>query len=645
MPRLTWGAPEKRFFDTGLDRGVLYPKGIPPLGRIIAKNISDAPRGLAQQGSSTVEVKRNLAGNPRNPLVFGNNTQWITSNNQSLENHPLGFAVGGQVYRNPATNPGESPGTLASVYNIDGMGDTATSRFIGAYVCSTRKARARVNAGTAQSASMVLEANQWYWIQTPTAGASWSGLVVSTFDNGAATLADKVYISGVLASTRKYSYFDGGIPGVNGLSNSWVGSPNSSESRAVGAVPRAYFVMNGTAAIQDTHRGDGVNVWNNGGTGMYTTGAEAVSSGFYYSARLELSRIPGEEAVGSINPQLWDGDSYIASASPIELNTLPADGSPIVVDIVATTPASNTNQAPTVFLYTNVGDEKFHVSKVLIQRVSKLGAKTENYFDGNSTSGAYKFVWLGAENNSMSTKQEILPLSVPWDGLSSVDEQGADGAAEYYVDGRPFLYLPRPKEYKASLKAYTYPDAFSEIMGVSEIADGMYLDSQMGDAFDLSYRTLVGNAVNGTEHGYKIHLVYNATVTPQALTYDTMGDSINPTAFSWDIQAVPVPVDGFRPTAHIIIDTRNMTKSKVTAIEDLLYGSDEVIPHMPSPQTIFDLLSFGDVIIVTDNGDGTFTVEGSYENVYMVEPGVFRVDNVDAVDNGDGTFTISSTGL
>jgi hypothetical protein len=272
------------------------------------------------------------------------------------------------------------------------------------------------------------------------------------------------------------------------------------------------------------------------------------------------------------------------------------------------------------------------------------GNKIPPYFSGATPQdGYYTYHWVGAINASKSIARERLTLSVPWTGLSSVDEEGGDGASAYYVDGRPFLFLPKPKEYKATLKAYTYPDEFSDIMGVTEVADGMYLDSQPGKAFDLSYRTLVGNATEGVDHGYKIHLVYNATVTPQALTYESLSNSINPTTFSWEIQAVPVRVEGFRPTAHIVIDTRHMDQKKINAIEALLYGSDEEVPHLPSPQVIFDLLSFGDTIIVTDNGDGTFDVTGSYENVYMVGPGVFRVDNVDGQDNGDGTFTISTT--
>lgn len=233
--------------------------------------------------------------------------------------------------------------------------------------------------------------------------------------------------------------------------------------------------------------------------------------------------------------------------------------------------------------------------------------------------------------------------AVAWNGLTSVEETGAESASAYFIDGRPYLFLPKPKEFQASIKAYTYPDEFSALMGVVEATDGMYLDSQQSDSFDLTYRTLIGNAAEGTEAGYKIHLIYNATVTPQGSTYQTLSDSVNPTEFSWEIQAVPVVVDGYRPTAHITIDTRHMDVTRLGEIEALLYGDVSTEPSIPDPQTIFDMLSFGDAIVITDNGDGTWTAEGSYHNIYMIGDEIFEIDNVDAVDNGDGTYTISST--
>lgn len=233
--------------------------------------------------------------------------------------------------------------------------------------------------------------------------------------------------------------------------------------------------------------------------------------------------------------------------------------------------------------------------------------------------------------------------AVPWNGLMSVDEGGQEGSAAYYIDGRPFLFLPKPKEFTATLKAFTYPDEFAAVMGVTEATPGMYLDSQQSDAFGLSYRTLIASGSQDMSAGYKIHLVYNATVDMQGITYQTLAGDISPVEFAWDIQAVPVAISGYRPTAHVIIDTRHMDEIKLHDLEVVLYGDENTTATMPDPQTIFDLLSYGDTIIITDNGDGTWTAEGSYGNIYMIGDGIFEIDNVNAVIYGDGTYDISST--
>jgi hypothetical protein len=233
--------------------------------------------------------------------------------------------------------------------------------------------------------------------------------------------------------------------------------------------------------------------------------------------------------------------------------------------------------------------------------------------------------------------------AVPWNGLISVDENGGDASQIYYQDGRPYLIVPQPKEFTATIRAYTYPEEFSAAMGLVEAADGAYLDSQMGEQFSLSYRTLIGDAVSGDQAGYKIHLIYNATVAPPAYSSTSLSDSVNPNELSWDIATVPEPVAGYRDMAHVVIDTRRMGQKRLQVIEAILYGSGNSNPRMPSPSTVLNLVSFGDVITITDNGDGTWTAEGSLDNVHMLDDEVFEINNVDAVDNGDGTYTITTT--
>lgn len=412
--------------------------------------------------------------------------------------------------------------------------------------------------------------------------------------------------------------------GVN--TTGWIANSNTSIARSTA---QAYV---GSACLALTATGAG------GQVSAYTANLTVVPGVKYtFSVYLRGATV-GRSANMQIN---WINSvgGYLSSSYGVSVSTTTTGWTRAFVTGFAPT------GAVTAYAFPNVA-----ASGVVVGEVHYMDAAMLNtdvlipYFDGDTLdTGLISYEWTGVAGSSSSVKREIQTKAVPWMGLQSVDEEGGESAAAYYIDGRPFLFLPKPKEFKANLKAITYPDAFYEIMGVQEVADGMYLDSQPGDTFDLSYRTLVGNGLDGLDHGYKIHLIYNCSVAPQSTTYESTSAEINPTSFAWEIQAVPVPVEGFRSTAHIIIDTRHMQQSKIDAVEAMLYGSETTLSNMPSPQVIFDLLSYGDTIIVTDNGDGTFDVTGSYENVYMIDEGVFRVDNVDGQDNGNGTFTISTT--
>lgn len=234
--------------------------------------------------------------------------------------------------------------------------------------------------------------------------------------------------------------------------------------------------------------------------------------------------------------------------------------------------------------------------------------------------------------------------AVLWNGLTGVDEAGGDSTESYYLDGRPYVNVPKPKEFAATIKAYTYPDEFSALMGLVEIADGMYLDSQMGDSFGLSYRTRIGNVVDGPQFGYKIHLIYNATVAPTDISYTPIEDTINPVEFSFNISAVPIAIPGYRGSAHIVIDTRHVDPNDLVKLEALLYGTGNSTGFLPDPSVILDMLSFTSGITITDNMDGTWTAEGPYVDIIKLPDGTFEIQNANSLDNGNGTYEIASTG-
>lgn len=231
--------------------------------------------------------------------------------------------------------------------------------------------------------------------------------------------------------------------------------------------------------------------------------------------------------------------------------------------------------------------------------------------------------------------------AVPWNGLISVDESGSQESNHYYVDGRHYLSTVTPREYSAKLSCYTFPDEFAELCGLYEVADGLILDSQQPDRFGLSYRTGGGDGV-GNEF-YKIHCIYGVMAAASDTSYQTIGADTEPTAFQFDISAIPESIAGFRPTAHVIIDTRHMSPDKIIEIENILYGTWHVNASLPPIQTFFDMMSYGEIVVIRDNGDGTWEAEGSRKYIQIFSNGDFQVDNVTAVFHADGTYDVSDT--
>lgn len=230
---------------------------------------------------------------------------------------------------------------------------------------------------------------------------------------------------------------------------------------------------------------------------------------------------------------------------------------------------------------------------------------------------------------------------VPWNGLISVDETGPQETNQYYVDGRLYLITVTPKEFTGSLSCFTYPDEFSDALGISEAADGLFLDGQVPDRFGLSYRTgLVDGAGN---QYYKIHLIYGVMASISDVNHKSLSEAVDPEAFQFDLKAVPESVTGFRPTAHVILDTRYISAETINEIEKMLYGTWHVEPYMPPIQTFFDLMSFGEIVVIRDNGDGTWEAEGSRKYITVYENGEFQVSNVTVVDHMDGSYDVSDT--
>ena len=189
---------------------------------------------------------------------------------------------------------------------------------------------------------------------------------------------------------------------------------------------------------------------------------------------------------------------------------------------------------------------------------------------------------------------------VAWNGLTAVTESpsGAE-ATPLYADDIKYLNLISNEEFGCTVEAYTYPDEFAECDGSAAIADGVMIGQQKRKTFGLSYRTAFGNDVDGTDHGYKLHLIYGCLAAPSEKAYATINANPEAITFSWEVTTTPVSVKGFKPTSQITIDSTKVEPTKLTALENILYGIDaenenpEAVARLPLPDEIATLFSKG----------------------------------------------------
>jgi hypothetical protein len=192
-------------------------------------------------------------------------------------------------------------------------------------------------------------------------------------------------------------------------------------------------------------------------------------------------------------------------------------------------------------------------------------------------------------------------VAVPWNGLASVTEAVEGGDAQpYYLDGQKILNTSAGEDFGLTLEGFGAPDEFYPCAGNARLSTGLYAADQTKVIFDFSYRTMVGNDLEGLLFGYKIHLVYNATAKSADYTYSSDTETPSVKTYSWDITTYPATIIGYRPTSHFIFDTRFVGDYVIGRLENILYGSADDDPRMPTVEEVISFLTNASVSVWYD---------------------------------------------
>lgn len=195
-------------------------------------------------------------------------------------------------------------------------------------------------------------------------------------------------------------------------------------------------------------------------------------------------------------------------------------------------------------------------------------------------------LWVGSFNSS--TGATTWGNGVAFQGLRTVDAN-PDGADEqaFYADNIKYLSLRGVENFGGSIGCYYTPEEFDQCDGTAELTKGVKIGQQVRKAFCFAYRTLVGNDTVGTDLGYEIHIVYNATVSPSSRSNQTVNESPEPLELSYDFTTNPIEVSrtSYRPISHLIVSSPGLLTFSASGaletytehfqlFEEYVYGRD-----------------------------------------------------------------------
>lgn len=238
---------------------------------------------------------------------------------------------------------------------------------------------------------------------------------------------------------------------------------------------------------------------------------------------------------------------------------------------------------------------------------------------------------------------------VNWDGLTSVDEspEGAE-ANDVYADNIKYLTMISAEKFKATINAYQSPEEFDACDGAASLGTGVTVSGQSRRAFGFSYRTRLGNDIEGDDYGEIVHLVYGLKASPSQRTRSTVNDSPEATELSWEVNSTPIatkavdPDTGkqLKPVSHLMINSKKTDPTKYQQLLDLIYGTDDgedVYTEVqdPTPDTYSEP--------ITPTGEENPKALGWYERTGTVGDYTYTLSD-DTEVNNEKTYVTKTAG-
>jgi len=230
-----------------------------------------------------------------------------------------------------------------------------------------------------------------------------------------------------------------------------------------------------------------------------------------------------------------------------------------------------------------------------------------------------------------------------WSGLVSVIETPSGGKPKsYYIDGLKYLIISDKEEFEATVNAYYSPKEFDICDGIASMQVGVMVTQQRRKTFGLSYRSKLGNDLQGSDYGYKIHIVYNALADPTDRNYISISNDPDVPVLSWQIVTKPVVIPELMHSSHIIIDSTLVSPASLSLLEDILYGNETNGARLPDPLEVASIFEGDGPFTVTDLGDDEFEITGTAVAVMMIDENTYQITSDTVIILDEDSAEISS---